>query len=264
MIIGTVPYLNVQPMVWAIEQGLTGKDATLLPEVPSQLAKRLVRKECDTAIVSVFEYYRNPDLYTYIDAPVIASRNNVYSVMMYSADPWEKLTTVYLDAASLTSVNLFKVLSAEKGLNFEFRDTSRYPVPEPLPRGTGWVVIGDPAIAEAGKHPYAIDLGHEWKNLTGLPFVFAAWLVPAGIIRPGMAELLNESFRLGWENLEIVARDSAERFGISPEFALLYFTKNIHYHFGEAELAGWNAFGKLCYKHGLISKVPVLRQYREH
>jgi chorismate dehydratase len=263
MIIGTVPYLNVQPMVWAIEQGLVGNDVKLVPAVPSKLADMLARGECDTAIVSVFEYFRRPELYTYLDAPVIGARDEVFSVMMYSSQPWESLRRVYLDASSLTSVNLFKVLSAEKGLALEYLDTAQHAVPRPLPPGTGWVVIGDPAIAEAGKHPCSVDLGLEWHRLTGLPFVFAAWLVPEGERPRGMADLLNRSLEMGLANLEQVARDSAARFGVTAEFALRYFTKYISYHFGKEELAGWNAFGELCLKHRLITKVPEFRQFRE-
>lgn len=264
MIIGTVPYLNVQPMVWAIEQGLLGGGITLLPEVPRKLAELLAQKRCDTAIVSVFEYFRHPNLYSYIRGPVIASCGAVRSVMMYSSEPWGKLHRVYLDASSLTSVNLFKVLSAENGYTFEYLDTVQHVVPRPLPPGTGWVVIGDPAIHESEKHPYSLDLGLAWREMTNLPFVFAAWLVPLCVKQPGMAALLSESLKLGLSQLEKVAEDGAARFGVTQEFALRYFTDNIQYHFGDEELTGWKKFGELCYRHGLVSSIPEFRQYQEH
>lgn len=261
IILGTVPYLNVQPMLWAIEQGICGSGVSIISEVPRRLAASLAAGAYDTAIVPVFEYFRHPDLYTYIRGPVIASRGEVYSVLLFSAEPWEKLKRVYLDTSSLTSVHLFKILAAEKGIELEYLDAGSHSVPFPLPPGTGWVVIGDRAIAEQGRHPFALDLGLAWRELTNLPFVFAAWLVPSGIQKPELVALLNESLELGMQNLEKVAADSAVRFGVSQEFALRYFTSFIQYYLGDEELAGWAEFGRLCHKHGLISNLPELRPY---
>ncbi len=264
VILGTVPYLNVQPMLWAIERGLVGKGISIVSEVPRRLAASLNNGAYDTAIVPVFEYFRHPNQYTYIQGPVIASRGEVYSVLLFSTEPWETLKRVYLDSSSLTSVNLFKVLAAEKGLHVEYIDTSHHAPPLPLPPGTGWVVIGDPAMAQRGMHPCSMDMGLAWRDLTGLPFVFAAWLAPRNLRKPGLAELLNESLETGLQNLERVAADSAARFGFSPQFALRYFTTHIHYHLGNEELAGWAEFGRLCYKHGLTSSLPELQPYRYH
>jgi len=253
-------------MIWAIERGLVDSSCAvqIVPEVPRKLAAALSRGAYDTAIVSVFEYYNHPDFYSYIEGPVIAGQDKIYSVLLVSPTPWENLHTVYLDAASLTSVNLFKVLTAEKGLKVQYLDTASNPVPSVLPDGTGWVVIGDPAIAEHDRHSCVYDLGSEWKNLTGLPFVFAAWLVPTGTHPKGLVNFLDRSLEIGLQNLEQVAIDSATTFGVAPEFALRYFREHVHYRLGVNELHGWNEFGKLCHKHHLISTLPELRPYREN
>lgn len=263
MILGTVPYLNVQPMLWAVQEGLIGDRVEIIPEVPRRLAAALAEGAYDTAIVPVFEYFRHPNLYTYVQGPVIAARGRVQSVMLFSSSPWQELKTVYLDSSSLTSVHLFKVLSAEKGLDLEYLDTANHDVPDILPSGIGWVVIGDPAIAELGRHKIEVDLAFAWQELSGLPFVFAAWLVPEGAHPSGLGALLGESLHLGLQNLERVAHDSATRFGVTEEFALHYFSTCIHYHLGGQELAGWREFGRLCHKHGLIESVPELRRYYE-
>ncbi len=262
IVLGTVPYLNVQPMIWAINTGIVGKNVSIIPQVPRQLAAELYLGHYDTAIVPVFEYFRRPDHYSYINGPVIATRDAVLSVMLYSSEPLPKLHTVYLDASSLTSVHLFQVLAAEGGYNLEFIDTSTKPVPRPLPPGTGWVVIGDPAIAELSQHPCQVDLGSEWKKLTGLPFVFAAWLVPKQVKDKPLTRLLNDALLAGLTNLDQVANETAGQFNVSPDFALRYFSENIQYHLGDEELAGWKEFARLCYKHRLIEKVPDFREYR--
>lgn len=263
IILGSVPYLNVQPMTWAIQKGLCGNNLTIKSDVPRKLAQALTGGEFDSAIVPVFEYFRHPDLYTYIRGPVIAARGRVQSVMLFSGSPLEQLDTVYLDASSLTSVNLFRVLAAERKLDVKFVDTADQPPPDILEDGAGAVVIGDPAIQQLGRHAYELDLAWAWQQQTGLPFVFAAWLVPAGHNPTGLPALLEESLRMGLANLEQVAIDSAERFGVSVEFALQYFTTSIHYQLGDRELEGWREFGKLCVKHGLIDRLPELREFSD-
>lgn len=258
--IGSVPYLNVQPMLWAIHKGLVGQGrASIHGEVPRQLAALLAAGQFDTAIVPVFEYLRHPDLYHYIPAGAIACNGPVASVMLYSAQPMEELKTIYLDSSSLTSVHLFRVIAAERGLHFDYLDTNQHPVPRPLSPGAGWVVIGDPAIAETGRHPNTLDLGEAWKELTGLPFVFAAWLTPRAPAPAGLGDLLAESLDYGLKHLPQIAEDVAEQFGVMPEYALQYFSNSIQYHLGNDELAGWAHFALLCHRHGLIKSLPPLR-----
>ena len=253
----------MQPVLWALQTGRCGKpgEVQIIPAVPRQLANRLAAREFDAAIVPVFEYFRHPGLYTYVPGPVIGARGAVLSVALFASAPIETLHTVYLDASSLTSVHLFKVLAAEMGLRINYRDTAEHPVPRPLPPGEGWVVIGDPAIAELNRHPYFLDLGVAWEKLTGLPFVFAAWLVPNGVNQPRLTPLLQESMDIGAAHLPEVARQSARQFNVTPDFALKYFRENLYYHLGEKELAGWQEFGRLLYKHGLIEQPTPLRAY---
>lgn len=261
--LGTVPYLNVQPNLWALEKHLVpgAENVKIIPEVPRRLAANLYEGQYDSAIVPVFEYFRHPGHYTYVPGPIIGARGAVHSVMLYSSQPLEQLRRVYLDVSSLTSVHLFQVIAAEIGLDLEYLDTSIEPVPLPLPPATGWVVIGDPAMRQHNQHPYTLDLGEAWQELTGLSFVFAAWLVPQGVNKPGLTEILNASLEMGLQNLPQVAADSAARFGFEPDFALRYFEKYIYYRLGDQELAGWHEFGRLLHKHGFIQTLPELRPY---
>lgn len=261
--LGTVPYLNVQPNIWALQKGLVPwpDPVKIVPDVPRRLAGRLAAGEFDSAIVPVFEYFRRPQAYCYVPGPVIAATGAVCSVNLVSSEPWERLHTIYLDASSLTSVHLFKVLAAERGLAFHYRDTATDPPPRPLPAGVGWVVIGDPAIQELGRHAWTMDLALAWRSLTGLPFVFAAWLAPRESRKPGLDALLGQSLVIGLDHLPTVASESAAPFNVTPDFALRYFRENIHYHLGEKELAGWAEFGRLCFKHQLVSELPALRAY---
>ena len=257
--IGIVSYLNVQPLIWQFRN--QPDLVTITPEVPRHLADSLYNGAYDSAIVPVFEALRHPGYYTYIPGAAIAATGPVDSVMLYSSCPFEKITQVYLDASSLTSVNLFKVIAAEHGQKVEFRSTGHTAVPNPLPAGAAWVVIGDPAIAQRGQHPFTYDLAGMWVEHTNLPFVFAAWLAPHSRNPVGLGTMLREAREWGTEHLPEIADAAAPRFGTTPEFALNYFSNSLHFELGEKEMQGWRHFGKLCHKHGLIPSVPEIRPF---
>jgi len=90
-----------------------------------------------------------------------------------------------LDNASLTSTHLARILCADlMRIAPEFSISAT-----PLEPGYDWedaphdafVAIGDTALSWEHRFPYVLDLGTGWKELTGMPFVFAAWWVRAGV-----------------------------------------------------------------------------------
>jgi chorismate dehydratase len=262
--VGLVPYLNVQPLVWAFAQPQFADELQphrfhFQADRPRILASRLHAGEFDVAIVPVFEYLQH-DGYAIVPHSAIATRHSVASVMLYSNVPLAEIETIELDTSSLTSVNLMRVLLAERGLAPALRDTHGAPG-DPIVGPSARVLIGDPALRERGIHPFQYDLGELWFDLTGLPFVFAVWLVP-----PGSGDLrLNAAFRLareiGEQHIEQVAKDVAPQFGFSPDFALRYFRDNLAQDFDERQQQGLREYARLCAKHRLC---PAARDIRWH
>lgn len=253
MVLGVVPYLNVQPLIWVFRNGtggFGGVDPVIVPARPRDLAGRLRAGEFDAAMVPVFEYFAGGPRYTVVRGACIATRGAVGSVMLYSETPLERVHTILLDPASLTSVNLCRVLMAECGLSVRFEE----PPPDQQDRtpldGVARLLIGDPALAARGRHRYETDLGSLWHAETGLPFVFAAWLAHPRAADLPLNELLTEARRVGMEHLAEVAQLAPE-FGATPEGAMRYFRENMAYDPGEAELRGMELYGRLLAKHGL-------------
>ena len=80
----------------------------------------LQRDELDAALVSVTEVLFN-DRYDILDGTAIASLGEVKSVLLAHRKPIEEAKEIFCDTASLTSVNLLRVLLAERGLKPEFK-----------------------------------------------------------------------------------------------------------------------------------------------
>src|SRR5438477_8431986 len=116
--VGSVRYLNAVPLTRGLEEQVSFT-------VPSNLAEMLRREQLDAALVSVTEVLFN-DRYDILDGIAVASLGEVKSVFLAHRRPIEDVTEVFCDTASLTSVNLLRVLLAERGLRPEFKPLPGY------------------------------------------------------------------------------------------------------------------------------------------
>ena len=149
--IGSVPYLNAAPLTRGIE-------SELIFATPAKLAQLLRRDELDAALVSVTEVLLN-DRYDILDGIAIASLGEVYSVLLAHKKPLAEVTEVFCDTASLTSVNLLKVLLAERGLKPEFKPLENYAA---APEKDFVLIIGDPAIDfQRAPHTHEINAANK-------------------------------------------------------------------------------------------------------
>src|SRR5262249_26905080 len=149
-------------------------------DFPSRLADRLASGDLDVALIPVVEYFR-AGTYSIVPGVSIASRGPVLSVTLFSRVPCPEIQSVALDEGSRTSAALARIL-------LEKRYGVR-PQTVQLPIGVAAddmstdavMLIGDRAMkACLPGFAHAYDLGQEWFDWTGLPFVYAVWAVRAG------------------------------------------------------------------------------------
>jgi chorismate dehydratase len=237
--IGSVKYLNAAPLMRGIEGRIT-------LATPAKLAEMLRRDELDVALVSITEVLMN-DRYDILDSVAIASLGEVYSVLLACKKPLEEAVEIFCDPASLTSVNLLKVLLAEKNLFPQFKPLENY---ESAIEKDFVLLIGDPAIDfQRAPHVHEIlDLGAAWTDLTNLPFVYAVWALRRGIENAGLRRELREAKKFGMETMEYLIETRPE---YDEDFRRDYFEWHIHYHLAEDEKRGIAKFCELLRKHNL-------------
>jgi chorismate dehydratase len=235
--VGSVPYLNAVPLT-------RGLESEIIFATPSKLAEMLRRDELDAALVSVTEVLFN-DRYDVLDGVAVASLGEVKSVFLAHRGPIEDATTIFCDPASLTSVNLLRVLLAERGLKPEFKPLPSYDA-SGLPDYT--LLIGDPALAFLrGPHAHEIwDLGAAWLEMTKLPFVYAVWALRRGIESRNLARQLRDAKDFGLETLDYII---GTRTDYDLEFRKDYLGWHIHYHLGVDEKRGLSRFAELLREH---------------
>ena len=239
MRVGSVPYLNAVPLTRGIEDQIV-----LSP--PSRLAELLREDKLDAALVSVTEVLFN-DRYDILDGIAVASLGEVKSVFLAHRKPLEETRQVFCDPASLTSVNLLKVLLGERGLTPEFAPLPNY---QDAAFHDAVLLIGDPALNFLrDPHEHEVwDLGTAWSELTSLPFVYAVWALRRGADTTQIRRALRDAKSFGLETLDSIIRERSE---YDLEFRKDYLTWHIHYHLGTDEKRGLMKFIELLRKHGL-------------
>jgi len=245
--VGCVKYLNARPLV-------RGWEGNVEFDHPSALCERLAKGQLDVALVSSFEFLRNP-IYQIVDGVSISSDGPVYSVVVAHRGELSDIEEIELDPASKTAVSLLRCLLAELGSTTRLTSCA----PENAGSSQARLIIGDQAISFRQTHADEFrfwDLGEQWTKLTGLPFVYALWL-----IRPEVADAKSIAQHLRGlrdENLadiRVIVSDAADnKQKITAEFLDRYYKQHLRFGFGTREKQGLQTFADLCTKHGVLAK----------
>jgi chorismate dehydratase len=257
--VGAVNYLNTKPLICDLEQ--LAPDAELHLEVPSRLADLLAQGQLDVALIPVIEYFR-AGAYTVLPNIAIASRGPVLSVTLFSRIPWSSIRRVALDEGSRTSAVLTQVLLRHRhGVRPEI-------VPLPLNReaedvdADAVLLIGDRAMrACLPGFVHAYDLGQEWHDWVGLPFVYAVWAVREGVDLGSVAPALLEAKQRGLARVGAIAYEEAPRLGLDAGFCRRYLQSIIHFDLGPREQAGLHHYYTLACELGLARRGVNLELY---
>jgi chorismate dehydratase len=246
--IGAVSFLNTRPLVHGLQVGHT--DYALSFDTPSNLAEKLRLDEIDVGLLPIVEHLRGVGD-SWVPGIGIASDGPVRTVKLYSRVPFESLRDVAVDGRSRTSVAMLRILLAEKfGVVPDFY-SHRPDLPAMLRAHAAALLIGDTAFQDGGA-PHVWDLGQAWKELTGLPFVYAVWTVREGVDRAKVADLLRVSLSSGLGHLDEIAAGAAGTQGLDAAAVLTYLRDSLHYVLGERDAQGLEAFHKLCLRYNLV------------
>lgn len=253
--LGVVEYLNTTPLI----EGLSNvRGLTLVPAVPSRLVGMLARGEVDIALASIVDAVDSGEPLTVLPVGMIGCDGPTLTVRLFSRVPLDQITTIFADTDSHTSLVLCGLLLRElHGVSPRIEPLN------PAAPVADWpetmLLIGDKVVTgehPANLYPHQLDLGEAWKKLTGLPFVYAAWMcrtrdLQSPAVRIGKALLdrqrRHNRTRLDW----IVARRAGER-GWPVELAARYLGRLLKYDMGERERASAGAFLDRAAGAGLI------------
>ena len=242
--LGAVSYLNTRPLVRGLDE--RPDLFTVRFDVPSVCASLLHEGAVDVGLIPAVEYLRGD--YRIVPGIAIGSDGPVDSVAIFTTVPIERVRTLALDVSSKTSVALTRILCRK------LWDIAPEFVPaEPdlramLARADAALVIGDPALEIDPEHygTTKIDLGLAWQALTGLPFVYAAWVGPAGAVDCGQVAALQAARARGEREVADIAGETAPGDPAGAQRVVAYLRDTLKYGLGDRECAGLERFHALA------------------
>ena len=235
--VGVVNYLNTKPLLYGLQQSPISERIELVEDHPARLADLLLNNEIDLGLIPVATI---PSLNEYhiVGDYCIGSEGEVASVCLLSEVPMNEIKKVWLDYQSRSSVELLKWLMREYwGINPELIEATDENYRKEIKGTSAGLVIGDRAFEQRKISTFLYDLGMEWRSITGLPFVFAAWVsnkqLPADFIVD-----FNNANALGLEHIdEIIASHPFDLYDLKK-----YYTLHISYKLDERKKKGMELF----------------------
>jgi chorismate dehydratase len=267
--IGQIDYANCIPIFSALQKNFDCSMYRFVRGTPSALNQMLLSGQIDLCPSSSIAYARSAENLLLIPGLSISSIGPVKSVKLFSRVPLEKLDRmpIGLSVESETSVALLKIIFKK------FYRFSNEFVPIVIDGYTAVqntfpavLVIGDTALKWSLNFPnlYQYDLGELWFSLTGLPFVFALWMIRADAVA-GMPEEssrirvhLLDAKRIALSTLERLASECTEYAWMGSE-ALLDYWKTISYDLTPLHLEGVRLFYQFSREVGILEREPTVR-----
>jgi predicted solute-binding protein len=232
------PYSNSAPLV----DMLTKVDSRvrIINDHPANLVRDLNDGMADVALIPVAHLFSHPEL-TMINGLGVAADGPVKSVLLKCNVPVNQIQKVGRDPASATSNVLAELLLKKHfGREVEMVDFQSGDVVDAA------VVIGDRALCSEPAPAGDIDLSEAWKEMTGLPFVFAVWAVRRDFSDiQVVTEIAHKAYHEGFGALEKIATRYADELGGSTPFWLDYLSASIHYELSDREIQGLEMFKSL-------------------
>lgn len=257
--LGCVPYLNARPLVAYFDEDITGYEVTY--DTPSRLAASLRLGELDVALVSSYELFLRPNLMMVPDIS-ISTMGPVVSVRLFSKVPFSEIETLALDQSSLTSTHLAQVLLAELFDCSPIVSSEAPDQDEMLSGNDACVLIGDAGMSAGDKGLHVLDLGAAWTELTGLPFVWAAWI--GEDVAPEVVNALTLAKSWGEKRLVSLAVAHAAKLGWSDSGpSIRYLTEIMDYSLSTKHIEGLELFQAMCLKQGLLEHQYPVRLARQ-
>ncbi len=274
-----IDFLNPAPLMWDFEH--EPERSRLLDRyaiaytTPANCAARLAAGKADLGLVPIAAYASTPSL-VIVPGCAIASLDHVRSILLVvrPENGIAGVRRVAMDDSSLTSSAYTRIL-------FERfwktpADFVAYPpdLEAMLAGADAALLIGDPALLalegrdsreqRTGERLLYLDLAHEWRALTGLPWISAFWALRRDAIDetgtdPETLILdLQQSRDHGLEHVEDLVREWSARIAVPAATIRRYLTANIHYTLDEDCLRGLEAFYRYAAEARALPLAPQL------
>jgi chorismate dehydratase len=245
--ISAVKYANTYPFIYGLTESGFEKKVILETDHPADCAEKLISGRVDIGLIPVATLPLLKE-YHIISDYCIGANGDVRTVMLLSNCPFDEIKTIYLDYRSRSSVNLSKVLAKNYWKKkFIWINTSKGFDFINIGPKEAVVLIGDQCFEYENSFIFKIDLAREWKEFSGLPFVFACWTANKKLDKEFIEEF-NNALQFGVKNIDAVVEKFGKTGTITGNVLKRYLNENIDYDFNNDKRKALKMFLELMNK----------------
>jgi chorismate dehydratase len=256
--IGKIPYLNCILFFHGLENE---PGVSLEPLVPRALSSAASEGEVDAGPVPLVTAWEIEERFQPLGEFCISTIDRARSILFFSKRPFDQLDDAEIGVTNetSTSVRLLRALLAHAWRVRPARFTR-----VDWPNNDAFLLIGDEALVHrrgVKDYPHVADLGDVWYKWTGLPFVFARWMVRTTLPDADKARLvtmLDQSLAEGWSHFERVVSPRAQDLHMTIEEMRVYL-QGFRFRMTAAEHQAIGKFRQLDEAMQPVDKAPAAR-----
>ena len=267
LLMGKIDYINAFPVYYGLDHGLLPRWIKMVPNPPAVLNGMIEEnKIAMSPVSSAFYGMHHKDLLILPDLS-ISSHGDVMSVILMSDYELDELhgKNIFLTRESATSVCLVKLIMAQRHLVPVYTTGKLKSVDDVPANVEAALIIGDAAMTQPweSRFKHRFDLGRVWHGATGLPFVYALWVVQKTYAKNhpeavGAAlDLFYQSRAMGYENIRQVIKKGAQKLNLDEAYVERYF-QGLICDLDAPKVKGLTLFFDSLYHYGIFpDKVAV-------
>jgi len=231
--LGKISYINASPVYYGLDNGLLPDWLTMVPDVPSALNHQIITDQIEISPISAAFYAMNHEKLLLLPDLSISCHGNVLSVLCasnYELDDLDQKTVMF-SQESASAASFLKMIFSQRQVYPDFKVGPVGDINQ-IPSGVDAVmVIGDTALTQPWQERYVhcFDLGGIWYEMTGLPFVFAVWVVRESFAKKypeqvgQVLDLLHASKKQGYAHIDDVILAGTQKLKLSHSLIKRYF-----------------------------------------
>lgn len=267
--LGHIKFINCLPLSYSLLYGGYDEGLDIYADVPAKLNRLIVQGQLDVSPVSSIVYAQHSEKFLIMPDVSISAEGALRSILLVSKKPIAELNqaSVALTAKSETSHCLLKIVlhdayQAVPGCYITEASTAG----EALADADAVLFIGDDALFNYHNRQQGLfyyDIGAEWKQLTGLPMVYAVWVVRRRFARtqPELLQTVYErvtgGFRHGLANIDQAVAAFADKLPFSCDQISTYL-KLLNWSLTPAHQQALLSFYQRAYHIGLLEQAPKI------
>jgi len=231
--LGKISYINASPVYYGLDNGLLPDWLTMVPDVPSALNHKIITDQIEISPISAAFYAMNHETLLLLPDLSISCHGNVLSVLCasnYELDDLDQKTVMF-SQESASAASFLKMIFSLRQVYPDFKVGPVGNI-DLIPSGVDAVmVIGDNALTQPWQEQYVhcFDLGGIWYEMTGLPFVFAVWVVREAFAKKypeqvgQVLDLLHTSKKQGYAHIDDVILAGTQKLKLSHSLIKRYY-----------------------------------------